>query len=110
VSDLVEAARLGLGGGVVLRLMGGPPSRHPERYAVGDPAQLLPMGVPLVLVHGDVDGAVPLSLSRRYAEQARAAGDPVTLLELPGVAHMALIEPASAAWQATLPALRTLLA
>jgi acetyl esterase/lipase len=109
VSDLVEAARMGLGGGAVLRLMGGPPERHPERYAVADPAQLLPMGVAQVLVHGERDGAVPIALSRRYHEQAVAAGDHATLVELPDIGHMELIDPASAAWAATVVHLRRLL-
>ncbi len=110
VSDLAEAARMGLGGGAVARLMGGPPERHPERYAVADPAQLLPMGVAQVLVHGERDGAVPIALSRHYVEQAQAAGDPTVLVELPDIGHMELIDPASSAWSATVVHLRRLLA
>jgi acetyl esterase/lipase len=110
VSDLAEAARMGLGGGAVARLMGGPPARHPDRYAVADPAQLLPMGVAQVLVHGDRDGAVPIALSRHYIEQAQAAGDPAVLVELPDIGHMELIDPASPAWTATVVHLRRLLA
>jgi len=110
VSDLVEADRMGLGGGAVAKLMGGSPERHPDRYALADPARLLPLGVPQVLVHGDADGAVPVALSRHYVEQARAAGDDATLVELAGVNHMELIDPASAAWSATLLHLRRLLA
>jgi len=110
VADLAEAAELRLGGGVVPRLIGGPPERYPERYSVANPAQLLPIGVPQVLVHGDVDGAVPVTVSRHYVERAAAAGDPATLVELPGVAHMELIDPASPAWSATLLQLRRLLA
>jgi acetyl esterase/lipase len=110
VADLAEAARTGVGGGVVLRLVGGSPERYPERYAVADPAQLLPTGIPQVLVHGDNDGAVPLSLSRRYVQRAVAAGDRATLVELPGVGHMELIDPASSAWSATVVHLKRLLA
>ncbi len=110
VSDLAEGARLGLGGGAVARLLGGPPERHRERYAVADPVALLPTGVAQVLVHGDRDGAVPLSLSRGYLAKAVAAGDPATLLELPGCGHMELIDPASSAWAATIVEIRRLLA
>jgi acetyl esterase/lipase len=110
VSDLAEAVRMGVGGGAVERLMGGPPERHRDRYAMGDPAQLLPLGVPQVLVHGDRDGAVPIALSRHYLEHAEAAGDPVRLVELPDAGHMELIDPASAAWAATVLHLRRLLA
>jgi acetyl esterase/lipase len=109
VSDLSEAWRLGLGGGVVSRLMGGGPDRYPERYAVGDPASTLPLGVPQVIVHGDRDGAVPVELSRRYAERAIAAGDRVTLVELPGVGHMELIDSSSKAWAVAAEHLASLL-
>jgi acetyl esterase/lipase len=110
VGDLVEAASMGLGGGAASKLMGGPPQRHPDRYAIANPAQLLPMGVPQVLVHGDADGAVPLILSQHYVARAVAAGDSATLVELPGAGHMELIDPASAAWSATVLHLRRLLA
>jgi acetyl esterase/lipase len=110
VADLEVAAALHLGGGAVQRLVGGLPERYPERYAMASPAALLPLGVPQVLVHGTLDGAVPLSLSQRYVERAVAAGDTATLVTLPGVGHMELIDPASSAWSATVAHLRRLLA
>jgi acetyl esterase/lipase len=110
VCDLSEGERLGLGGGAVSRLLGGSPQRHPERYAVADPAALLPIGVTQVLVHGDGDGAVPLSLSRGYVAKAVAAGDRASLVELPGCGHMELIDPASSAWGVTILQIRRLLA
>ena len=59
VLDLGLAAALGLGGGATQALLGGEPASSPDRYAVADPARLLPTGVPTVLVHGtrDEDGA-----------------------------------------------------
>ncbi|MGH9126683.1 MAG: alpha/beta hydrolase family protein [Acidimicrobiales bacterium] len=110
VCNLAEAWRQGLGGGAVGRLLGGGPDRYPERYAATDPAALLPLNVPQVLVHGAVDAAVPLSLSQGYVERAAAAGDPVTLIELADVAHMELIDPSSEAWAATVVHLERLLA
>jgi acetyl esterase/lipase len=110
VADLEEAARLNLGGGAAARLMGGPPDRHPDRYALASPAALLPLGLAHVLVHGDLDAAVPVAVSRHYAAAARDAGDQVTLVELAGVGHMELIDPASAAWSETILHLRRLLA
>ena len=44
--------------------------------------------------------AVPVEMSRGYAAAARAAGDSVRLIELTGVGHMELIDPADPAWQA----------
>jgi len=104
VLDLALAAALGLGEGATQALLGGEPEACPERYAVADPARLLPTGVPTVLVHGTQDEAVPLEVSRSYAAAAEAAGQRVALHELPGVDHMALIDPASPAWQTVLAA------
>ncbi len=100
VVDLVEAAQLGLGGGAAPRLLGAGPEEAPERYAAASPAALLPLGVPQVLLHGDSDVAVPLAVSERYQQKAAAAGDDSTLVILPGVDHMKLIEPSGAAWDA----------
>src|SRR5207245_10357524 len=83
-----------LGRGAVLDFMG---DASPEDYAVADPLQRLPTGVPTVLVHGARDDIVPLSQSRMYADAARAAGDHCELVEFEG-GHFEVIEPASEIW------------
>ena len=100
VSDLHGAERNRVGGAAVPRLLGGGPEEVWERYELASPAARLPIGVPMVLVHGDADAAVPLAMSRTFHDAARAAGDDCELVELPGVDHMALVDPASAAWSA----------
>jgi len=101
VCDLVEAARRHLSEDAVVELLGGRPEERPEAYRLGSPAALLPLGVPQVLVHGTADASVPFEISERYTAAARAAGDTCELLALDGVDHFALIDPASAAWRAT---------
>ena len=44
-------------------------------------------------------------MSREYAALAERAGDPVRLVELPGMEHFGLIDPLSAAWPNLLDAL-----
>jgi acetyl esterase/lipase len=104
VSDLTACHTLGLENHVTGRLMGGGPDRYPERYAVADPARLIPLGVPVRIVHGDKDDRVPHEMSRDYTARATAVGDPVVLDELPGCGHFELIDPLSAAWPAVLAA------
>jgi acetyl esterase/lipase len=104
VLDLGLSERLGLGGHAARSLLGGATDKQPERYAEADPARLLPTGVPTVLVHGSDDDDVPPEVSRAFAAAARAAGGEVTLHELPGVGHMDLVDPTSAAWPAVLAA------
>ncbi|MEO7980836.1 MAG: alpha/beta hydrolase [Sporichthyaceae bacterium] len=104
VVDLTVADRLGLGGNATRNLLGGPPQRHPERWAAADPARLLPTGVRTVLVHGTADPVVPVEVARSFADAARGAGDDVVLRELPGVGHYALIDPLTTAWPHVLAA------
>lgn len=110
VVDLALADRLGLGGNATRALLGGPPRRHPDRWAAADPARLLPTGVRTVLVHGTADRVVPVDVARSFAEAARAAGDDVALHELPGVEHYALIDPLTPAWAHVLAAVAEALA
>jgi acetyl esterase/lipase len=101
VCDLGEAYRL-WHGGAARALMGGSPEQVPERYAVGDPIELVPVGMPVLLVHGSQDATVSVELSRRYAARAEQAGEPVELVEIEGAAgaHRAHVDPRGQAWTA----------
>ena len=100
ISDLRAAAALQLGNGAVRDLVGGLPDDVPDRYAAADPMDALPIGAPLLLVHGGEDEAVPPAMSREFAAAAAAAGDAVEVMELPGVGHSALVDPAQPFWPA----------
>jgi acetyl esterase/lipase len=104
VADLRLAAAQGLGSGAVLALLGGTPGQVPERYAVADPAQLLPTPARVVCVHGQDDDVVPLSQSEAYAEAARAAGVEVEVMMVPG-GHFEHLDPASEALRVACAAL-----
>jgi acetyl esterase/lipase len=81
-------------------LMGGEPRQHPDRYAQCDPMQLLPVGLPLLLVHGVDDATIPVAQTREYAAAARAAGDDVTLIEPRPGGHRSHLDSRSEAWRA----------
>ena len=106
VSDLAACYRDGLGGNAAGVLLGGGPGDRPERYAVTDPAGLVPLGAPVWIVHGSEDEPVPCAMSREFARRARAAGDDVVLSELPGYGHFDVIDPLSGAWAGVLAAFR----
>jgi acetyl esterase/lipase len=93
VVDLRRGSELGLSRGVVDELLGGRPDAVPDRLAAASPYELLPLGLRQLLIHGALDEHVPIELSRRYVERARAYGDPVELLELPETGHFELIDP-----------------
>ena len=91
-------------------LLGVTPDDDPEgRWAMADPARLLPTGLRTVLVHGENDDAVPVGCATAYAEAARAAGDPCELRILPGVGHFEFLDPATSAWSAAAAAVTDLL-
>ena len=76
---------------------------------MASPKARLPLGVPQVLIHGELDDVVPIELSRAYQSAARAQGDDVELEALPHTGHFALIDPRSAVWPSVEAAVRSLL-
>ncbi len=98
VSDLIAAARLGLGGGAAVELLGGTPDRVPDRYRAASPRERLPLRVPQLLVHGELDDRVPAAMSRAHVDAARAAGDEAELAAVAGAGHAELVDPDSGAW------------
>ncbi|WP_182348876.1 alpha/beta hydrolase family protein [Tomitella gaofuii] len=68
-------------------LLGGSPEQVPERYAVASPTEHLPVGVPVIALHGSADSVVLPEQSYGYVDAARSAGDPARLRVLDGVGH-----------------------
>ncbi|MGQ0479921.1 MAG: alpha/beta hydrolase [Pseudonocardia sp.] len=99
VLDLVAADAVDLGGGAAAALLGGSAGDQPGRYQLASPTALLPLGVPVVCVHGTADRNVPLAQSVRYVRAARLVGDPAELVELAGADHFAVIDPRTDAWR-----------
>jgi acetyl esterase/lipase len=97
VADLALAHQLRCGNGAVEDFMGGPPATRAQQYRATSPAEMLPLGVRQLLVHGTADEDVPIDISRRYSRAAQAAGDDVRFIELATAGHMDFVDPASAA-------------
>ena len=90
-------------------LLGGEPEDLPERVSQLNPAQLLPLQVPVRLVHGDADVLVPLRQSTAFMQAARKAGDDITLTVVDQAGHFDVIAPFSVAWQMIMSEIRALL-
>lgn len=110
IADLRAGDADSLGAGACRDLLGGRAADVPDRYALASPRERLPLSVPQLLVHGDADRRVPISQSRTYAEAARAAGDPVELVEFKGMDHGEVVDPAHVSWKAVIDRLPALLA
>ena len=98
VADLRRAYELNLSDGAALSFVGGTPQAVAQRWQQASPVELVPLGVPQRLVHGEEDVDVPLEIGLRYADAAQRAGDDCTLTILPRTGHFELIDPRSAAW------------
>ncbi len=98
--DLDELSRLGTSENVVNQLLAGTPEEVPHRYARASPRRRLPIGVPLLLVHGERDDDVPVHISREFAAAAREAGDDCELVIVDDESHYEHLEPGSRCWKA----------
>ncbi|HEX7737263.1 MAG TPA: alpha/beta hydrolase [Ktedonobacteraceae bacterium] len=109
VLDLRLAYQLHLSNNAVVELLGASPAEAPECYAAASPADLLPLGLQQVLIHGTTDDNVPIQVSQSYAASARALGDPISYFEPEGVDHFDVIDPASEVWALTARELQKLI-
>jgi acetyl esterase/lipase len=69
---------------IVSNFVGGRPAEVPERYAVADPAALVPASCPVWAVRGDNDEDIPPIQSSGYVAAAKAAGGIAEEVVVPG--------------------------
>lgn len=93
----------------VARLIGGRRDEFPQRYIDGNPAALLPLGVPIRLVQGALDPIVPIDQAFGFAEAARARGDDARVVLIEGAGHFDLTAPPTEAWPSVRQAIIDLL-
>jgi acetyl esterase/lipase len=99
VSDLAEASRLKLSDGVADELLA-----STSREAAS-PLHRLPVGCPVVVLHGTEDDTVPFAMSQAFTRAAESAGDDIRLVALEGAGHYEPIDPSSEAFEAVVEAL-----
>jgi acetyl esterase/lipase len=98
VGDLNEAYEKGACGGVMPDLVGGSPAAVPERYRAASPGQLLPIGVPQIVVIAGRDASFA-PLGRAYVTLAAAAGDVLLrVVDAPEAGHFDVIAPTTPTW------------
>jgi len=86
-------------GGVMEPLMGGSPAAVADRYAAASPGQLLPTGVPQILIIGGRDTSFA-SFGRSFVELARKKGETrLRAVEIPEAGHFDVIAPSTPAWK-----------
>ena len=78
----------------------------PDDYAEGSPIELLPLGVPQIVIHGAEDDSVPYAMSERYVA---AAGGEAELVSLEDTGHFEPIDPQAPQFEHTVAAIKRLL-
>ena len=78
----------------------------PEDFAEGSPIELLPLGVPQILIHGVEDETVPYGMSERYVTAAEGEAE---LVSLEDTGHFEPIDPQAPQFEHTVAAIERLL-
>lgn len=100
----------GCAGNVVEQMMGGRPDQVSAHYAEASAINMLPLGVPQVLIWGQRDDILPVALGAIYVRTARKAGDHVRFVTLPALGHFEIASPLTSAWPAVEREILSLLA
>jgi acetyl esterase/lipase len=100
VSDMRESAQRTGPDGAPAQFMAA------EHFSEGSPVELLPLGVPQIVIHGTEDDGVPFAMSERYVAAADGEAELVTL---EGSGHFELIDPLAPEFEHTRAAVNRLL-
>ncbi|MGW0016846.1 alpha/beta hydrolase family protein [Rhodococcus sp. NPDC003382] len=100
--DLASAGERGRRVDYLEDLFGEPFEDNPHVYRSASPRHRVPIGRPIVLVHGSEDEQVPAKVAARYADAAREAGDEVALHVVDGEDHFAFLNKDSVCWKLSL--------
>jgi acetyl esterase/lipase len=90
----------------VSKLTGAASSGRADVYSDTSPAELVPNGSRTVLINGEFDRQVPPEVAVKFAAKARAAGDQVEIIVLPGASHFDEAAASSASWPVTLSVIK----
>ncbi len=72
----------------------------PRSLADTSPAELLPTGARVTMVHGAYDHVMPAFTGLEYVSKVRAAGDRAEVVSLLDAGHFDVVVPTTSAWQA----------
>lgn len=98
--DLVGAGRAARPS--VEGLMGAPYAEAPERYRQASPIEQDPFDAHVVAIHGTLDTAIPVDVSRHYVDTVSARGQSAELIVVPDEGHDAFVDPRSVCNRQTL--------
>ncbi len=96
-------------GNVVEKLLGNTGDQVEKHFKDASPKELLPLGIPQILIYGTEDQVVPITLGDAYRQVAEKKGDTVKLIEVKYAAHQTYTIPYSVTWPVIQSAVQSLL-
>lgn len=96
--EIFEPAQVVCGANVIQKLVGGSPEEVPDRYRQTSPAEMLPIGVRQIVIHGSDDPVVPPVAGEAYVAAGDSTGDSIGLIIVPDAAHFEVIAPWTYSW------------
>lgn len=86
------------GKGILNKILGSGKGAQ-KRLELLSPMELLPIGIPQILIYGENDGIVPPILGELYTKSAELSGDKnVKYIKVQGAAHQEYVVPNSIVW------------
>ncbi len=95
LTNFVTAYSAGICEGALETLLGGTPETAPDNYHHTSPINLLPLGIPQILITGEADDM--LLQAHEYISVAQEIDD-VERIIVPDVGHFELVTPTTQAW------------
>lgn len=99
LADVTHGSESDLSSDALLAVMGGDATQNPSAYRNGCPVELLPLGIPQVIIVGSEDVSM-LANAERFIAAARAAEDDAQLIVLPGAGHFEIVAVECDEWAA----------
>lgn len=95
--------------GIVMELLGSTPEDVQERYQYVSPIELVPLGLPQIVISTEHDWVVPPELGEAYTKVAMDVGDEAQHMVIPAAGHHEFMVPGSVTWPSILRSAKSLL-
>lgn len=95
--------------GIITELIGSNADGVHDHYQYVSPVELVPLGLPQIMISAEHDWVVPPKLGEAYTKAAQDVGDEIQHLIIPSAGHHEFMVPGSVTWATILQSAKSLL-
>ena len=95
--------------GIITELIGSNADGVLDHYQYVSPVELVPLGLPQIIISAEHDWVVPPELGEAYTKAAQDVGDEIQHLIIPSAGHHEFMVPGSVTWATILRSAKSLL-